>query len=376
MINVVHDKLIVEFDDQNYYVSLQLSLDGENKDTTGNLTSNMHKLYKLESDANGFSESNAGAEFDEAYIKHQQQFGSLFYARAHLKQRKLKRVIKFSIDMIQYIRLNEQSAVKLSPGLTKSIEQHENEPSSAGYLFLIESSTGKVFVNRNTLAKSNYKIGDRFILTISAQAQTDLDINVEDENTVSHLTIRLTDKDYSFLLPINNNYKLDYILFNYLNPLRANYIPRVLEADGVKLSIQDLVPSKLANTNVDLSYSGGFNLVFQVETRNDHKQVNLDLFVNMWKNYSASNIFLKELNNFVDRQPTQNARRVDLLDGIDSRPFYMSWLFWLLFIIGILLIIILVFFVFCLKLTRKQHKSRYFNHFIVFLLAYLVLILI
>ena len=84
----------------------------------------------------------------------------------------------------------------------------------------------------------------------------------------------------------------------------------------------------------------------------------MDRFVNMWKNYSASNVFLNEFNSFIEREPTKNARRIESFDTFDSRPFYLNWLFWLLLIIGILLIIILIFFVCCIKLTRKQHKTN------------------
>ena len=218
-----------------------------------------------------------------------------------------------------------------------------------------------MFANKKILLKS-YNIGDKFVMTISATCQTDLNINIDEENTLTHLSIRITEKDYSFIMPINKDLQKEDIVFNYLNPLRTNYIPRVLETDGVKLSIQDLIALKVSPPN-DFSSEEKepkkrFDLIFQVDNKMDHNQVNLDLFVNLWKNYSASNIFLNEFSDLVEREP-QDARRVldQSLDGFDSRPFYFNWLFWLLCIIGILLVIILIFFFCCIKLTRKQSKK-------------------
>jgi hypothetical protein len=97
-----------------------------------------------------------------------------------------------------------------------------------------------------------------------------------------------------------------------------------------------------------------------VETKFDHKQVDLDLFINMWKNYSSSNTYLRELTNngFIDRQPVEEARVMDPYDQFDyNKPFYTNWLFWLLAIIGLLLVLILVFFICCLKQTKKQQKE-------------------
>jgi hypothetical protein len=182
------------------------------------------------------------------------------------------------------------------------------------------------------------------------------------------LSVRITEKDYSFIMPINERLKQEDIVFNYLNPLRTNYIPRVLETDGVKLSIQDLVISKIprhVNHQSDsFSYETNdreatvHDLIFQVDNKVDHKQVNLDSFANIWKNYSVSNLFLSEFNNLIEREPVKDARHMQDIDGFDSRPFYLNWLFWLLCIIGILLIIILIFFICCLKLTRKQSKHK------------------
>ncbi len=213
----------------------------------------------------------------------------------------------------------------------------------------------------------SYNIGDKFILTISAACQTNLKIDVEEENTLTHLSVRITEKDYSFIMPINEKLKQEEVIFNYLNPLRANYVPRVLETDGVKLSIQDLVISKLPRHNqkskfASMDYEANepetkvFDLIFQVDNKADHKQVNLDSFANIWKNFSVSNFFSSDLNSLIEREPVKDARHIQDLDGFETRPFYLNWLFWLLCIIGILLIIILIFFVCCIKLTRKQSK--------------------
>ena len=79
-------------------------------------------------------------------------------------------------------------------------------------------------------------------------------------------------------MPINERLKQEDIVFNFLNPLRTNYIPRVLETDGVKLSIQDLVISKIPRHSHHQSDSAGYetnepeatvhDLIFQVDNKN------------------------------------------------------------------------------------------------------------
>ena len=290
ILNIVPDKLVIEFDEQQYYVSLQAN--------TSQLSSemlmhsiNMRKLStEIGSAANPNFSDVSHLSYDESYMKRMQQSDlAIFFARAHLKQRKLKRLVKFSVDMLQLIRYNEQSAVKLpSTSLVQVVDLQQAgsldliKSEQGHFLFSVDVNTGKIFANKRMLLKANYHVGDRFIITIAAVCQTALEINVDDENTLTHLTVRLTDKDYSFIMPINKKFKHDDIVLNYLNPLRTNYIPRVLETDGVKLSVQDLIASKLppSEKTEDDETQAGFDLIFQVDTKQDHKQVGLPFLTN------------------------------------------------------------------------------------------------
>jgi hypothetical protein len=368
--NIVKDKLVIEFEEQQYYVSIQLNA----SKTSNEINTNKLITRKISNDLKNSmvdQDDNYDLTYDEDYVKRLQKSDlSLFFARAHLKQRKFKRVVKFNVDMLQLIKFSEQSARRLSnQKLVQAVDMQKQsyqdlvKDDNSQILFFIDTNTGKILVNKKVLFKSSYDVGDKFILTISAACQTDFEINVEDENTLTHLYIRLTEKDYTFIMPINRKFKKEEIMFNYLNPLRANYIPRVLETDGVKLSVQDLIHStQIVKKQKDLV--SNYDLIFQVDTRSEHKQVNLDLFVNMWKNYSAA-FGANEFNNFIEREPLFNQARRTIEQPLssfdifsDSRPFYFNWLFWLLAFIGVLLIIILVFFVCCIKLTKKQQKAK------------------
>lgn len=344
-LNVVKDKLFIEFDEQNYYVSVQLN-EEQTKDAE-------HVQYKFE---NLETKTSSKSLVNNDLIKK----SAIFYSKSHLIKRKLKRNVKFNIEMLQIIRSNEKIATKMPLSLVNRlnhshVDEYLNSSeyfSRMNHLFSIDEVNGKIYANRDFMRKEGYQTGDRFVLTVSA-----LSINMysdETENTLTQLTVRLTDKDYSFIMPLKR-VDVQEILFECLNPLKAKYIPRILEADGVKIAIQDLVPIKSLLTG-----ETSHNLVLQVEAKQEHKTLDLDLFVNLWKNYSISNRFFNEFNGgLIDRRPVSNARMGQPFDLYDlSRPFYLSWLFWLLAIIGILLIVILIFFVFCIKITRKQHKKK------------------
>jgi len=123
---------------------------------------------------------------------------------------------------------------------------------------------------------------------------------------------------------------------------------RIIEADGVRIAVQDLVEKKAQSE---------YDLVLQLSSNIDHEQAELKSFIEFWKNFSASNAYLKNFN-FIDKQPVPNAVHINPEDMYESTPFYYNWLFWLLSLISVLLIIILIIFVICIKLTKKDKKKN------------------
>jgi hypothetical protein len=157
ILNIVKDKLVIEFDEPNYYVSLKLNASKVNSDSLMH-TMNMRKL-------NGNLKTGLGnnvsdlidfyMKYDEENLKlFEKSDSSVFFARAHLKQRKLNRIVKFNIDMVQLIRANELASIKLSrDNLVHVIDaQAEDLPSfdDSKYLFLIDGFTGNfaIFLNK------------------------------------------------------------------------------------------------------------------------------------------------------------------------------------------------------------------------------------
>lgn len=336
---VVKDKLFIEFDEQEYYLSVQL------EDSDQNLNTTEKRMYKFE-DLKNQQSSQLSMDMN-AFRK-----SAIFYAKSHLIKRKIKRVVKFRIEMLQIIRNNEKILTKL-PNHLVSHSNHSQiqqmlESNFDPKLFTIDQINGKVYINKEFAQKENYQIGDRFVLTLSAWSPSQY--SDETENTITQLTIRLTDKDYSFIMPLKSH-DLEDIMFHSLNPLRPKYIPRILQADGVKVAIQDLLAIKSSG-----SESTKYSLVIQVEAKQEQKTLDLELFLKIWKNYSPSRAFMNEFEHgFIDPRPLRT--RADDTDIFSIyKPFYSSWLFWLLFFIGCLLVIILIFFVFCLRQNHKQQK--------------------
>lgn len=219
-------------------------------------------------------------------------------------------------------------------------------------MFTIDEQSGKVFITREAIKRGNYQVGDRFILTLSVESHTSYDTTVE--NAVCQLSVRLTDKDYTFVLPMSR-FSLDRILFEYLNPLRERYLPRTFEADGVKIAVQDLIEPKTQQQNE--APKTEHYLLVQVETANGLKPVDLDLFADMWKNYSKSNKYFDEFREgLIERRPESKSSHVDIAKGGfgHTSHFYGNWLFWLLALIAVLLFGIMIFFVLGLKKTKKQ----------------------
>lgn len=334
---VVKDKLFIEFDEQQYFISVQF----EDSDKI-NSNETEKRMYKFENLRN--QQSSKFSLDLNAFRK-----SSIFYAKSHLIKRRIKRIVKFRIEMLQIVRNNQKILTKLPSNLvghSNHSQIHEIlETEFDSHLFIIDEINGKIYINKDLVRQQNYQIGDQFVLTISAWSPSQY--SDETENTITQLTVRLTDKDYSFIMPLKNN-DLQEIMFKSLNPLSHKYIPRILQADGVKVAVQDLL--------VD-SDRTKYSLVIQVEARQEKKTLDLDLFLKIWKNYSPSRAFMNEFDEgFIDPRPLRNrAEETDIFSIY--KPFYSSWLFWLLFLIGCLLVLILIIFVFCLRQNHKQHKK-------------------
>jgi hypothetical protein len=332
VVNFLPKEMTIEFDQPKYFVSVQTHPDSMN-------TSSIFKEFN-------FDRSNSRSlKMDESYLNRLQK-SSIFYSRAHLKQRKLKRTLEFNVEMLQILRANQKSAQKLSIDLIKSVDSHQTESereTDEKHLFFINKNNGKVYLNR--LRLTDFQVGDKFILSISAISRSKLDSSIED-NTITELHLRLTQQDFNFILSIKGN--LDKMIFNYLNPLHNEYIARIIEADGVRIAVQDLVEKKAQSE---------YDLVLQLSSNIDHEQAELKSFIEFWKNFSASNAYLKNFN-FIDKQPVPNAVHINPEDMYESTPFYYNWLFWLLSLISVLLIIILIIFVICIKLTKKDKKKN------------------
>lgn len=380
VVNVVKDKLFIEFEESNYYVSVQQEseIDPSKLGFSSQLTN--LKQFKLNSINEDFSKPTINSQSTEILKK--LQSSSIFFSRTHLKQRKLKRKIRFSLEMIQLVRYEENIVIRLPADLINTFDPINDHTilnhvaqshllPNRTTLFDIDSFTGKVYMNKDLVTKLDHKIGDKFILSIVATSYAANSSNVLNsyENTLTHLTVRLTERDYSFVVSIKNS--LNNILLRHLNPLKEKYIPRLLEADGVKISIQDLVPSRLTQSlnliNNDMStlndsnqQSNLYDLVMQVGTSSDHKQIDLDLFVNSWKNFSTLNRFDKDFTQLTGLQPVEEEPLISDLNRnlYDfSRPFYLNWFFWILVIVALLVLIILGFFVNCAFMS-KHHKKK------------------
>lgn len=336
---VVKDKLFIEFDEQEYYLSVQLNESEQNSNTTE------QRMYKFE-DLRQQQSSQFSLDMN-AFRK-----SAIFYAKSHLIKRKIKRVVNFKIEMLQVIRNDEKILTKLPNHLvahSNHSQVHQMiEANFDSKLFIIDEINGKVYINKALALKENYQIGDRFVLTLSAWSPSQY--SDETENTITQLTIRLTDKDYSFIMPLKSH-DLQDIMFKSLNPLKSKYIPRMLQADGVKVAIQDLLGTKSSTSDLTK-----YSLVIQVEARQEKKSLDLDLFLKIWQNFSPSKAFMNEFDHgFIDPRPLQD--RIDDTDIFSIyKPFYLSWLFWLLFLIGCLLILILLFFIYCLRQNHKNQK--------------------
>ena len=205
-----------------------------------------------------------------------------------------------------------------------------------------------------------YSYGDVFILTVVATAYEPNSKTVlsELENTVTRLFVRITERDYSLIMPVTNNLKS--LLTINMNPLKELYIPRLLEADGVKLTIQDLVLAT-ADRSVKSTDESLYNVIIQLETNRDNKPCSLDEFANIWQNLSLSPVHFNNFNSFEERSLSrrgQNEEDLAFLKIPRESPFYFNWLFWFLIISVLLLLIIAMFCLNCYCLKKAIKKTR------------------
>ena len=104
-LNVVSDQLFIQFAEQNFYISTPKIL------TTPKPTDHLRK-YQFNELRNIVDPTKEIQTSDEEYMNRLQN-GSIFFSRAHLIQRKLKRNVRFSIDLVQTTRRNEDSVRRL-----------------------------------------------------------------------------------------------------------------------------------------------------------------------------------------------------------------------------------------------------------------------
>jgi len=112
VLNIVKDKLFIEFEEKDYYVSVQQQLpqqqivtEPEARPLMSQINLKQFQLKNLNEDPLMNSQPTENVnKLDSAAI---------FFSRSHLKQRKLKRKIRFSIDMLQLIRYDENIAIKM-----------------------------------------------------------------------------------------------------------------------------------------------------------------------------------------------------------------------------------------------------------------------
>lgn len=205
-----------------------------------------------------------------------------------------------------------------------------------------------------------YNYGDTFIVTIVATAyEPNSHIALSElENTVTRLFVRITERDYSMIMPVTNN--LQTILFQNLNPLKELYVPRLLEADGMVVTIQDLVLST-NQSGVSPTETFLYNIIIQVENNRNHKPANLDSFANVWQNFSMSPVFLNSFNQVREREVgRRNQRDEDLafLKEQREKPFYLNLMFWLLMTTSILILVIALFCLNCYCLNKMIKKNE------------------
>lgn len=366
-LHVVSDRLFIQFAEQNYYVSTPKILKPPK-------STDFLRKYQFNELRNIGDPTTEIQTSDQDYMSRLQD-GSIFFSRAHLIQRKLKRNVRFSIDLVQTISKNDQSVRRLPIDSVNTTNLESNMAhelmsnamnleldSDRVNLFDIDSYTGKIYINREYLSDMEYEYGDIFILTVVATAYEPNSNTVLSklENTVTRLFVRITERDYSLIMPVTNS--LHSLLTVNMNPLKELYIPRLLEADGVECTIQDLVLVK-TDKNVNRMDESLYNVIIQLENNRDNKPCSLDKFANIWQNFSISPVYFNNFDRLEERsfnRRDQNEEDLAFLKIPRESPFYFNWLFWFLIISTLLVLIIAMFCLncYCLKKAIKKTSKQ------------------
>lgn len=142
---VVSDRLTVEFEQQNYQVSVKVDgKSGQKKDEDEDEDEDKHRGGNSDDDEDDDDRIEHGHKMldmkkrttrsvvlDETMLPAGGRSDTaVFFARAHLIKRKLKRSLKFSIDMIKLIKYKQNAIIKLSNSLLNRfgslIYKHKN----------------------------------------------------------------------------------------------------------------------------------------------------------------------------------------------------------------------------------------------------------
>ena len=144
-LTVITDRLFIQFAEPNYYINTPKALD------TRDDTMRIYQFANLKLKNTSFDEFPLENEFIN-----REQTQSLFFSRAHLIQRKLKRNIRFNIQMVQMTKSGEENLHYLPLDVVNTLNGNQSEHSVSDFiedtnldqervsLFDIDAITGKV----------------------------------------------------------------------------------------------------------------------------------------------------------------------------------------------------------------------------------------
>lgn len=150
VINVVAGDLFIEFADSNYYISTPKSL---------NMTADFQHLRQYQfSEIRNIADPSNRLPTSRKDYRERLETGSIFFSRAHLIQRKAKRSVRFSIELVQLARRGSNNLQRLPMDTVNSSTTLDDEQahelmlnavdlkldSERVNLFDIDSYTGKV----------------------------------------------------------------------------------------------------------------------------------------------------------------------------------------------------------------------------------------
>jgi hypothetical protein len=193
-------------------------------------------------------------------------------------------------------------------------------------------------------------------ITITANAGQDFDLIA-----TTDVEVHISQVDYSFQMPISTqtHFELKREIVRLTNPRSPDYIPRMLEIDGVRICIQDVISLKNIDGSVNETSA---NILVQANMITDDKSIDRDLLKVLWSNYTSSERFsnhlLRNIDNFSvsEKQTTEG----DLILVNDQSNQYFSWIFWILVLISILLIL-LIMTILCCIISKRDKKGKKTN---------------